>query len=90
LPWPRPQRDLARKVGVDYYTFSSQLETGRGRVPAVRYRVWADALGVEVRDFVLKLMRFYEPDTYGIIRDYCLNCGVAKASLPPRIAAQRR
>ena len=30
------QRQLAQRVGVEYYTFISQLETGRGRIPPDR------------------------------------------------------
>ena len=31
------QRELAAAVGAEYYTFISQLETGRGRIPPDRY-----------------------------------------------------
>lgn len=61
------QRQLAEKVGVDYYTFISQLEAGRGRVPPERYETWAAALGVESKEFVKGLMRFYDPITYQIL-----------------------
>jgi len=61
------QRDLAEKVGVEYYTFISQVESGRGRIPPDRYRVWANALGVPAREFVAKLMRYYDPVTYRIL-----------------------
>lgn len=61
------QRQLAAKVGADYYTFISQLETGRGRIPPDRYREWAEALGVDARDFVRELLRFYDPITYDIL-----------------------
>jgi ribosome-binding protein aMBF1 (putative translation factor) len=61
------QRDLAAKVGIDYFTFISQLESGRGRIPPDRYRVWAQALGVEVREFVIHLMQFYDPVTYRVL-----------------------
>jgi len=61
------QRELAERVGADYYTFISQLETGRGRIPPDRYLVWAQALGMDARDFVRELMRFYDPVTYGIL-----------------------
>jgi transcriptional regulator with XRE-family HTH domain len=61
------QRQLAAQVGVEYYTFISQLETGRGRIPPDRYRIWAEALGVSPRDFVVKLLRFYDPVTYAIL-----------------------
>ncbi|KQQ27122.1 Cro/Cl family transcriptional regulator [Methylobacterium sp. Leaf123] len=61
------QRQLASLVGAEYYTFISQLETGRGRVPPDRYRLWADALGVDAKDFVKSLMRFYDPLTFDIL-----------------------
>lgn len=61
------QRQLAAKVGADYYTFISQLETGRGRIPPDRYRDWAQALNVPERTFVRELMRFYDPITYDIL-----------------------
>jgi transcriptional regulator with XRE-family HTH domain len=61
------QRDLAAKVGAEYYTFISQLETGRGRIPPDRYLIWAKALEVDSQDFVRKLMSYYDPVTYGIL-----------------------
>jgi len=61
------QRDLAERVGAEYYTFISQLENGRGRIPPDRYLVWAEALGVEPRAFVRTLMSYYDPVTYNII-----------------------
>jgi transcriptional regulator with XRE-family HTH domain len=61
------QRDLARMVGAEYYTFISQLECGRGRIPPDRYLIWARALRVEAREFVKRLMCYYDPVTFGII-----------------------
>jgi len=61
------QREMAQRVGAEYYTFISQLETGRGRIPPDRYLVWADALGVQPREFVRGLMYYYDPVTYRII-----------------------
>ena len=61
------QRELAEKVGIEYYTFVSQLETGRGRIPSDRYVDWALALGLEPRELVLGLMPFYDPDTFKIL-----------------------
>jgi transcriptional regulator with XRE-family HTH domain len=63
------QRDLAKLVGAEYYTFISQLETGRGRIPPDRYCDWAEALGVSPKEFVRTLMRFYDPVTYAILFD---------------------
>ena len=61
------QREMAAKVGAEYYTFISQLETGRGRIPPDRYLQWAEALGVKPRDFVQDLMRYYDPLTHAIL-----------------------
>jgi transcriptional regulator with XRE-family HTH domain len=61
------QRQLASMVGTEYYTFISQLETGRGRIPPDKYKVWAEALGVRSYDFVKTLMRYYDPITYEIL-----------------------
>ena len=61
------QRGLADRVGAEYYTFISQLELGRGRIPPDRYTAWATALEVDPRIFVQTLMRYYDPVTYEII-----------------------
>ncbi len=63
------QRELADAIGAEYYTFISQLETGRGRLPPDRYRACAEALRVNPRDFVYNLMRFYDPVTFEILFD---------------------
>jgi len=61
------QRQLAERVGIEYYTFVSQIEAGRGRIPADRYQKWADALEIEQKIFVKKMLYFYEPITYKIL-----------------------
>jgi transcriptional regulator with XRE-family HTH domain len=61
------QRQLADILGIEYYTFISQLETGRGRIPPERYVEWARALEMEPREFVLALMPFYDPVTFAIL-----------------------
>jgi hypothetical protein len=61
------QRQMAEKVGGNYYTFISQLESGRGRIPPNRYLAWAEVLGVEPKFFVRNLLRSYDPVTYSIL-----------------------
>lgn len=61
------QRDLAKAVGIEYYTFISQIESGRGRVPPTQTRAWAKALKMTPRDFAIQLMRFYDPLSYDLI-----------------------
>jgi transcriptional regulator with XRE-family HTH domain len=53
------QRELADKVGADIYTLISQLEQGRGRIPPDRYLVWAEALEIELGEFVRLLTYYY-------------------------------
>ena len=38
------QRELAMRVNMEYYTFISQIEAGRGRVPVDRLKDWAATL----------------------------------------------
>jgi transcriptional regulator with XRE-family HTH domain len=61
------QRDLASLVGTRHFTFISAIEGGRGRVPPDRYLAWANALDVQPREFVRRLMSYYDPITFGIL-----------------------
>lgn len=61
------QRSFAAIVAADYYTFISQIENGRGRVPPEKYVLWARTLGMEPRDFLRGLMRYYDPISYDIL-----------------------
>ncbi|MEZ5803852.1 MAG: helix-turn-helix transcriptional regulator [Rhizobiaceae bacterium] len=61
------QRSFAVAVGVDYYTFISQIETGRGSVPKERYLTWAKHLNVEPKEFLREYMRFFDPISYDIL-----------------------
>jgi transcriptional regulator with XRE-family HTH domain len=61
------QRVMARMLGLEYYTFISQLENGRGRIPQNRYRDWAEVLGVNDKVFAKTLLKFYEPCIYAML-----------------------
>lgn len=61
------QRALAAAIGFEYYTFISQLESGRGRVPAERYEAYARALNIEPREFAITMMKYNDPLTYELI-----------------------
>lgn len=63
------QRQLATQLSLDYYSFISQLENGRGKIPSGRYHDWAVALKQEPRSFVKKLLSHYDPETYDILFD---------------------
>ncbi|GJE43264.1 helix-turn-helix domain-containing protein [Methylobacterium soli] len=61
------QRELCALVGGGVYTFISQLETGRGRVPPDKLRVWSEALGLPAADFAKMILPYYDPETYAIL-----------------------
>ena len=61
------QREMAVLLGLDYYTFLSQLESGVGRVPPDRYEDWATVLRVNPREFVRTTLYYYDPITYRIL-----------------------
>lgn len=61
------QRALAAALGIEYYTFVAQVEAGRGRIPPERYEAWANALGIDPKEFVKRVLQFYEPVTYRIL-----------------------
>ena len=61
------QRELALRVNMEYYTFISQIEAGRGRIPAERMRDWSLALEMDPREFAITLMKYYDPHTYEMV-----------------------
>ncbi|WP_191970230.1 tyrosine-type recombinase/integrase [Methylobacterium planeticum] len=61
------QRELCAMVGGGAYTFISQLETGRGRVPPDKLRVWAEALGLPPAEFAKMMLAYYDPASFEIL-----------------------
>ncbi|KTQ94985.1 hypothetical protein NS226_13725 [Aureimonas ureilytica] len=61
------QREMAKLVKFDLFTFISQVENGRRRIPPEHYHDWAQALSMDTREFVATLLFYYEPMTYEII-----------------------
>ena len=61
------QAELAEKVGLRYYTFVSQVESGLGRLPIETQGAWAAALGLEPREFATTLLGYYEPELYRLL-----------------------
>lgn len=61
------QRELAKVVGIDYYTFISQIESGRGRIPPLQMKAFAKAFEVSEREFAITLMQYYDPISYEMI-----------------------
>ena len=63
------QRQLAEKIGFDYYTFISQIESGRGKLPTDRYEKYAQGLGVSPKEFATTMLRFNDPQLFKMIFD---------------------
>ena len=63
------QSQLAALLGSDHYSFISQLEAGRSRVPPERYQDWSEALGVPCAEFAREMLRFYEPALHRVLFD---------------------
>jgi transcriptional regulator with XRE-family HTH domain len=61
------QMQLARALGYEYYTFISQIEGGKGRIPSDQYEAWARAVGADPREFAITLLSYYEPEAYRLI-----------------------
>ena len=61
------QAELAEQVGLRYYTFVSQVESGLGRVPIDLQAAWATALGEDRQAFAKHLLGFYEPELYRLL-----------------------
>jgi len=58
------QKDLAKELGLEYYTFVSQIESGHGRVPSNLYESWAACLQMQAPEFAKKMLEFYDPYAY--------------------------
>ena len=61
------QAELAERVGLRYYTFVSQVESGHGRVPIETQGAWAKAVGVDETEFARLLLGLYDPELYRLL-----------------------
>lgn len=61
------QNQLAKKLGLEYYTFISQVENGSRKIPYYDLTDWANALNTDPKSFALTLGRMYEPSLFNAI-----------------------
>jgi transcriptional regulator with XRE-family HTH domain len=61
------QKELADLLSLKYYTFISQVENGQGRLPPNLWVKTAKAVDVEVVQFALQLLEFYDPHAFHAI-----------------------
>ena len=54
-------------LGLRYYTFVSQVESGVGRAPVEMQAAWAEALGLDPGEFARTLLRHYEPELHRLL-----------------------
>jgi transcriptional regulator with XRE-family HTH domain len=58
------QRDVSEELELKYYTFISQVENGQGRLPPKLWVKTAKCLGVNIQEFSLKMLEFYDPHAF--------------------------
>ncbi|CAH1658926.1 MAG: helix-turn-helix transcriptional regulator [Chelatococcus sp.] len=61
------QRDLAKLIDIDFYTFVSQVEIGKGRIPPEKYLVWSKALKVDPHEFAINIIKYYNPFLHDLL-----------------------
>jgi transcriptional regulator with XRE-family HTH domain len=61
------QAQLSEQVGLRYYTFVSQDESGVGRLPIETQAAWAKALRVDEAVFAKTLLAYYEPELHRLL-----------------------
>lgn len=59
------QRELAVHLGLPYYTFISQVETGQATLPPNLWREMATVLMMDPLDFAVECLEVTYPDIYG-------------------------
>ena len=63
------QREMAKQLGIEYFTFISQVENGFARVPRAALADWARVLKVPQFTFAEELLKHYEPEIYSALND---------------------
>jgi transcriptional regulator with XRE-family HTH domain len=61
------QLELANRLGLKYYAFVSQVETGFSRLPTEKMEAWARSLRVDPQKFARHLLSFYEPELHRVL-----------------------
>jgi len=75
------QADLAQRLGLRYYTFVSQVESGVGRVPIEMQGAWAEAMGLDPSEFARTLLRQYEPELYRLLFGAAASAGAGLSAV---------
>ena len=73
------QAQLSEAVGLRYYTFVSQVESGVGRLPIETQAAWAKALRLDEAEFAKTLLAYYEPELHRLLFDSSATASQARA-----------
>ncbi len=61
------QSDLARAVGIEYFTAISAIEVGRNTIPPERYADFAEALDIDPVEFGRTVLRLTNPWAHAML-----------------------
>lgn len=61
------QRELAVHLGLNYYTYISQVENGDSTLASHHYEKCAKIFGMDCAEFGKEMLRYYDPFTYKCI-----------------------
>ena len=73
------QAQLSEAVGLRYYTFVSQVESGVGRLPIETQAAWAKALRLDEAEFAKTLLAYYEPELHRLLFESTVSASQARA-----------
>lgn len=73
------QAQLSDAIGLRYYTFVSQVESGVGRLPIETQAVWARALNLDEAEFAKTLLAYYEPELHRLLFGATASANQARA-----------
>ena len=61
------QNVLGERLGLEFFTFVSQVERGACQMPPYLVKKWADALGVDQKNIPINIKKYYHPDYHEMI-----------------------
>ena len=73
------QAQLSDEIGLRYYTFVSQVESGVGRLPIETQAAWAKALRLDEAEFARTLLAYYEPELHRLLFGNAVPASQARA-----------
>jgi transcriptional regulator with XRE-family HTH domain len=62
------QLKLAQLLGYSWYSYVSQIESGANRVPSENIEDWARVLHVDVEELATKLLSYYDPFMFKLLK----------------------